>query len=118
YLAVQHPAKIRRIVLQAPAVDGNRRTWPEQVFHWLRVGSRERVSVNAVLLRDCMDAGLRRVARSFAEALATPLEDLLPRVSQPTLVVRGNADTIVSSEWAERVASLLPNGRLVTVEGA
>ena len=46
------------------------------------------------------------------------IEDNLPRVEMPALVVRGSRDPICPQRWAEEVAGLLPRGRLVVVPGA
>ena len=46
------------------------------------------------------------------------IEEKLPHVRVPALVVRGSKDPIVPQRWAEEVARLLPMGRLVVVPGA
>ena len=52
-------------------------------------------------------------------ALRHGVEEQLPRVTAPTLVVRGPDDPIVPQNWAETVAGLLPAGQLVvTATGA
>jgi pimeloyl-ACP methyl ester carboxylesterase len=45
------------------------------------------------------------------------VEDKLPRIVAPTLVVRGSLDPVVPQAWAERAARLLPNGRLAVIPG-
>ena len=45
-------------------------------------------------------------------ALADPIEDKLPLVQQPTLVVRGAWDPIVPQRWTEEVVRRLPDGTL------
>ena len=57
-------------------------------------------------------AGLRATARS---ALADRIEERLPHVHQRTVVVHGGNDRLISRQWAEEVAGLLPHGRLVVV---
>jgi pimeloyl-ACP methyl ester carboxylesterase len=47
--------------------------------------------------------------------LADRIEDRLPMIDQPTLVVCGERDQFVSREWRERVTALLPRGRLAVV---
>jgi pimeloyl-ACP methyl ester carboxylesterase len=47
-----------------------------------------------------------------------PIERRLPLITDPVLIVRGQLDTIVSLQWAEECARLLPNGRLVNLPGA
>jgi pimeloyl-ACP methyl ester carboxylesterase len=46
------------------------------------------------------------------------VEDKLPVITAPTLVVRGGKDPIVSQAWAEDVARRLPKGRLVVLPTA
>ena len=46
------------------------------------------------------------------------MEELLPRVEAPTLVVRGEHDAFSSQAWCERAAELLPRGSLAVVDGA
>jgi len=46
------------------------------------------------------------------------MENRLPKVIAPVLVVRGDRDPIVSESWAEQVARLAPQGRLIVVPGA
>jgi 2-hydroxy-6-oxonona-2,4-dienedioate hydrolase len=64
-------------------------------------------------LRDDHAAGPRRVLATYRLALRHRVEDKLPRVQAPTLVIRGADDPIVSQAWAETVADLLPAGELV-----
>ena len=58
-----------------------------------------------------------RVLRTFRLGLLDHLEDKLPRVKAPTLVVRGQHDPICREAWAEEVARRLPDGRLVVIPG-
>jgi len=46
------------------------------------------------------------------------MEEHLPHVHVPTLVVRGSRDPIVPQDWVEKVNLLLPNSQLVVVQGA
>jgi pimeloyl-ACP methyl ester carboxylesterase len=70
-----------------------------------------------LLLHDYWEAGLQRFRDSFRMALKDRIEDKLPRVQAPTLVVRGSRDPIVPQRWAERVTELLPRGRLAVIPG-
>jgi pimeloyl-ACP methyl ester carboxylesterase len=71
------------------------------------------------LLADYRDAGPRRVWATYRLALRDRIEDKLPRIVVPALVLRGARDLIVPQRWAETVAGLLPAGELVvTPSGA
>jgi 2-hydroxy-6-oxonona-2,4-dienedioate hydrolase len=117
-LAARHPERVACAVLQGPTMDAATRSLPSQTWRWLRDLGKERPDPRA-RLRDYRDAGLRRVLATYRLALRHRVEEQLPRVVAPTLVVRGPDDPIVSQEWAETVAGLLPAGRLVvTASGA
>lgn len=62
--------------------------------------------------RDYREAGTRRVVSSFAASLADRIEDNLPTLTSPALVVRGEHDALVPQAWAEEVTRVLPHGRL------
>ena len=46
------------------------------------------------------------------------MEEHLPHVHVPTLVIRGSRDPIVLQDWVEKVNHLLPNSQLIVVQGA
>ena len=71
-----------------------------------------------MLLTEYRRAGFARVAGTFKEMLRDRMEDRLPKIAAPVLVVRGERDPIVSQAWAKRVAALAPRGHLVVMPGA
>lgn len=117
-LAARRPDRVDRLVLQGPTMDPHARSAWRQALRWLAVTPFERPSEGLVLLRDLWDLGPRRAVDMIRLALADPIEAKLERVVAPTLVVRGTRDAIVPQRWAEEVAGLLPNGRLVVIERA
>jgi pimeloyl-ACP methyl ester carboxylesterase len=60
----------------------------------------------------------REAAREAPEQRRRRLEEFLPRIDAPTLVVRGAESDVFLAEDAEEVVALLPNGRFVTVADA
>lgn len=117
-LALRHPRRVDRLVFQGPTVDAKARTVRQQLLRiWLN-GRRERVSLGRISLVDYAKAGVVRAVRTFRYALADRIEDKLPRIGVPVLVVRGERDPVVPQAWAEAVTSLLPQGRLVVIPGA
>lgn len=117
-LAARYPSLVERAVLQGPTMDRGARSVPRQVARFLRNAPREPSSLLSIELRDYQAAGLRRGWRTLRAALEDRIEENLPRVRAPTLVVRGSRDPICTQRWAEEVAGLLPRGRLVVVPGA
>jgi 2-hydroxy-6-oxonona-2,4-dienedioate hydrolase len=121
-VGVRHPALISRAVLQGPTMDPRARTVPRQLLRWAVNSPFEPrpawISLGSVVRQDYRDAGVRRVIATFRHALRDRIEDKLPHLDVPTLVVRGARDPIVPQRWAEEAARLLPQGRLVVVPGA
>jgi pimeloyl-ACP methyl ester carboxylesterase len=119
---VRHPALITRAVLQGPTMDPRGRSVVRQLFRWALNSPFEpapgSTSLGSVVRQDYRDAGVRRVIATFRHALHDRIEDNLPRLDVPTLVVRGARDPIVPQRWAEEATRLLPHGRLVVVAGA
>ena len=116
--AVRHPARVQRAVLQAPTIDRYARTLRQQLGRGLLDVLREYPSQPLVQARDYAKFGLRRSIQTFRFAVRDRIEDKLPLVRVPTLVVRGERDPIVSQRWSEEVTRLLPKGQLVVIPGA
>ena len=115
--AVRHPARVRRLVLQGPTVDRHARTKRQQFWRSVINTPNEPSALGLITLRDYAAAGLRRAWATFALVLADRIEDKLPRIQAPALVVRGARDPIVPQEWAVEVTRLLPHGELRVIPG-
>ncbi|GAB4217493.1 MAG: alpha/beta hydrolase [Roseiflexaceae bacterium] len=118
HLAVRHPALVGRAVLLGPTIDAQARNFPQQLARWLRDTPREAPSQGLVLLRDLWDCGLRRAVGLIRQTLRDRIEQQLPHMAAPTLVVRGAHDPLVPQRWAQEVTRLLPHARLLTLPGA
>jgi pimeloyl-ACP methyl ester carboxylesterase len=116
-LAVRRPALVEALVLAGPTIDRHARNAAVQIARWLRDWRGERPSLALAVLRDFALAGPWRSLRTFHFTLADRIEEKLPLVRAPALVVRGERDPIVPAEWAEEVARLLPRGRLAVIPG-
>jgi 2-hydroxy-6-oxonona-2,4-dienedioate hydrolase len=117
HFAVRHPEAIQQAILVGPTTDPQGRAFQQQFPRWLLAMPREPLSLFPILLLDYFQAGIRRTIRTMQYMLQDRMEDLLPHIQVPTLVVRGSRDTIVPQRWAEQAARLLPQGRLVVIEG-
>jgi pimeloyl-ACP methyl ester carboxylesterase len=116
--AIRYQARVERLVLQGPTIDRYARTLRQQLGRGLLDVLREHPSQPLVQARDYAKFGLRRSLRTFRYAVRDRIEEKLPLVRVPALVVRGERDPIVSQRWAEDVTHLLPAGRLVVIPGA
>ena len=117
-LAVRRPEAVGRLVLIGPTIDPERRGARRQLLAGVSDLAREPLSLVAVAAHDDPVMGLRALLATARAALADRIEERLPLVEQPVLVVRGDRDPFVGAEWAERVARLLPDARLAVVPGA
>ena len=118
WLALRHPGLVEKVVLQGPTMDPPARSMPRQIGRFLIDTLREPPSLIAIEGLDLFRAGVGRSWRTFHHAIEDPIEERLPRVRVPALVLHGSRDRISPGGWAEQVARLLPDGRLVVLPGA
>jgi 2-hydroxy-6-oxonona-2,4-dienedioate hydrolase len=116
--AVRHSQRIDHLVLQGPTVDPTARSLRSQFFRLLINSPREQHSMGRIMLEDYRAAGLRRIRDTIKLALQDRIEDKLPLIKAPTLVVRGEKDPVVPQSWAEKVTVLLPHGKLQIIPNA
>ncbi|MFA9443991.1 alpha/beta fold hydrolase [Egicoccus sp. AB-alg6-2] len=107
-----------RLVLLGPTIDPRARRYDEQLRRWRREMKTQSGSLQRLLFRDYLRAGLGRAVATFRHAMNDAIEDKLPHLEVPTLVIRGSRDPIVDDRWAEEVAGLLPDGERVRLPGA
>lgn len=117
-LAYHHREAVSRLVLAAPTIDDHGRSVPLELFRLLRDAPLEPFSLVPIVVADYLRAGLGRALRTLRYALADRIEEKLPVLRMPTLVLRGGRDPVVSEPWTERVYRLLPRGRLAVVPRA
>jgi pimeloyl-ACP methyl ester carboxylesterase len=117
-LAFHHPRLVDRLILAAPTIDDSERGVARELVRLLRDALREPLSLFPVVATAYLRAGFRRLLRTLRYALADPIEEKLPAIEIPALVVHGGRDPVVSGPWAEKVAGLLPRGRLAVLPRA
>ncbi|HEV2707796.1 MAG TPA: alpha/beta hydrolase [Pyrinomonadaceae bacterium] len=117
-VAARSPHRVEGVVLTGPTVDCAGRTVREQSKRLLIDMTRERFSLALIQLRSLCEAGLKRSWQTAQFALEDRIEEHLPHLHAPVLVIRGSNDQITPQVWAEQVAGLLPRGRLAVIQGA
>jgi 2-hydroxy-6-oxonona-2,4-dienedioate hydrolase len=117
-LTLRYPELVERVVLQGPTIDPRARQAWRQIARLLRNSRHEPLSHGLISAQEYPRCGFRRLAQTFRYALEDRIEEKLPHVRVPALVVRGSKDPIVPQRWAEEATCLLPMGRLVVVPGA
>jgi 2-hydroxy-6-oxonona-2,4-dienedioate hydrolase len=116
-MMVRHPVEVDRLVLIGPTSQPGARTVRQQLRRWLKGSSGESIHLTLSNLRDYVDCGPVRLVRTFQYSLKDHIEDKLPHIRVPTLVVRGSCDIIAPQDWAEEVTRRLPKARLEIVPG-
>lgn len=115
--AVRHAERVDRLVLQGPTVDAGARSPWRQLGRLLRNSRNEPNALGWISVKDYQAAGLRRAWATAKLVLNDRIEDKLPQIQAPTLVVRGGKDPLVPQAWAESVTRLLPHGELRVIPG-
>ncbi|QKS15567.1 alpha/beta hydrolase [Curtobacterium sp. Csp2] len=110
------PDVVRAVVLVGPVCDRSRRTLLRQALDLTRDTAVETPRMNAVVTTDYLRS-IRQYVRELGPMLRHRLEDVLPRLTQPVLVVRGDRDPIARREWSESLAQAAPRGALVELPG-
>lgn len=115
-IAARHPQTVRALVLVGPTVDPAARSAPQQIARLLRDIAVESPRVIALGAREYLRAG-PNLRTKFRAMLTHRPEDVLPDVTAPTLVLRGEKDVVTSRAWCESIVAAMPDARLAEVAG-
>jgi 2-hydroxy-6-oxonona-2,4-dienedioate hydrolase len=115
--AVLFPERVSSVIFVGPTVNPEERSVFKQGRALLADTKLEPKWQRKVANKDYMKAGVVRTLKTGWDSLSDKIEEKLPHVQSPVLVVRGTKDPFVSGNWARTVTNLLPNGRLVEIEG-
>ncbi len=114
-VALRYPERLDRGVLIGPTIDPAGRTVLQQFWRLMRDSLREPLPQQFVVLTDYLRAGPRRTLQTLQYAFEDRVENKLPSVRHPMLVVRGERDPIVPQRWAEEFTRRVPVGELVVI---
>ena len=117
-VAARRPPSVRALVLASPTMDPRFRSVRRILLAWRRNHELEPPSLDAQHAPERQRAGWRRVRHALRVHLADALEDVVPQVPVPVLVLYGDRDRICTQEWARQLSELAPDGRFRTVPGA
>jgi 2-hydroxy-6-oxonona-2,4-dienedioate hydrolase len=115
--ARQYPHRTRGLVLVGPTVDRVGRNMVTQTMRWLRNTANEPPTLGLTLAKDYARAGFIRAIKTLRVYVNDKVEDKLPFVPTPTMLIRGANDPIVPDRWVQEMLDLLPNGSLAIIPG-
>jgi pimeloyl-ACP methyl ester carboxylesterase len=115
--ALRHVGRVDRLVFQGPTVDPKARSVRQQLARLLRNSSSEAPGLGWITIVDYMKAGIRRIRATIRMAIEDRIEDKVPCIVAPTLIVRGGNDPLVPQQWAEELVRQLPRGELRVLPG-
>lgn len=117
-LAARFPQEAGPLVLVGPTIDAHARTWLRQIARLIVDTAMQPPDFFAILAIDFLQAGPRRTAKTFRHALEDRIEEKLPHIPHPVLVVRGSRDPLAPQRWVKELTRLLSRGELRVIRGA
>jgi pimeloyl-ACP methyl ester carboxylesterase len=116
--AAVHGSRVGGIVLAGAVVDERARQPWQQGMRLARDMLRESLTANWIVSTDYLRSGLRWYFTELPVMLGYRIEQRLPLVDVPVLVLRGSRDPIAPRGWSARLARTARDGKLVEVPGA
>jgi pimeloyl-ACP methyl ester carboxylesterase len=113
--AVRHAEMVDKLILASPTFEKGKRKFFRQFWRFLMNAPREPFSLVYIALRDYLKFGIRREFYTLKYSLNDKIEEKLPQIGVPTLVLSGELDTVAPQNWIETMAELLPNGKALTI---
>jgi pimeloyl-ACP methyl ester carboxylesterase len=115
--AAARPDLVAGTVLASPTVDPKARSVPRALYFWRRDSRYPMPGLSESHRPEWRRAGLRQLVHLLRAHIDDSLEDVVPRLRGPLLVLLGEQDRLCTEKWAHRLAELAADGRLVTVPG-
>jgi pimeloyl-ACP methyl ester carboxylesterase len=106
------------LVLIGPVVDERAPTAVQQGMRLARDVAHETPSSNWIVLTDYLRSGIRWYLTELPAMLGYRIEETLPLVDVPVLVLRGAKDRVAPEGWARSLARRASGSRVVSVPGA
>ena len=118
HVAARRPPDVRALVLASPTMDPRFRSTRRILLAWRRNHGLELPSLDEQHTPERQRAGWRRVRHALKVHLADRLEDVVPQVPVPVLVLHGDQDRLCTEDWARELSELAPDGHFCAVPGA
>jgi pimeloyl-ACP methyl ester carboxylesterase len=117
HAALARPGKVAALVLASPTVDPKARSIPRALYYWRQDSRYPMPGLNESHRPEWRRAGFAQIVRLMRAHLRDRLEDVLPRLACPVLLLRGEQDGLSTERWVRHLAELPPDGRMITMAG-
>nr|WP_269453750.1 alpha/beta hydrolase [Pseudoclavibacter sp. 13-3] len=116
-ICVRHPQLVDRLVLMAPTVDASARSATAQALRMADDLRDDSLRVLGLGLANYVKVGPKWFADKLGIMLDHRIEQVLPDVRVPTLVLRGSEDRVCPDPWVRHCAQLTPGASFVQLPG-
>lgn len=106
-LAHRAPQRVVGLVLNAPTMDPAHRTIMGVFLRFLADIPHEPWRLALIVTRDYFRVGPWRFFKTLRAALADRIEEKLPEISAPTIIISGARDPVVTVAWSAEAARLV-----------
>lgn len=117
HTAALRPQTVAALVLASPTIDPKARSWPRLLVQWRLDARYPTPGLQESHKPEWRRAGLRRLIHLVRVHLRDRLEDTVPRLPMPVLVLRGDHDRLLSKRWTHELVEQARDGRLATMPG-
>ena len=114
-LALHFPHAVRSLTLLGPTFDPTGRDLRSQAARLLADLYREPIELWVDQVVGFAKVGLKVAAGTLRALMQDRIESKLPGIITPTLVLRGDEDPIAPVQWVRRAATLVANGKSVSL---
>jgi pimeloyl-ACP methyl ester carboxylesterase len=112
----QQPGISRGLILMGPTITAGRRSVRQQAARLLLDAWREPLRTTVVVTADYIRTSTRHYIRTIKPMLNDRIEERLPLVEPPVLVIRGSRDPLATSSWSQELAARTADGRMVQID--
>lgn len=116
-VSAARPDLVAATVLASPTVDPKARSVPKALYYWRRDAAYPMPGLSESHRPEWRRAGTRQLVHLLRAHLRDRLEETVPEIRGPLLVLLGRQDRLCTQRWARELADRAEQGRLVTVPG-
>lgn len=116
-MTAKYPDVAKKLILTGPTCDPAAATVWQQFLRLHEDGKHEPPGSQMQLFADLADMGWTITFETVHEMVDNDIQQVLSQISCPTLVMRGEFDTIAPEVWTQRVASEIPNAIFKMIPG-